>query len=195
MTGLQVCKFVEGVFKNRKRCYALTCDSDGKNSLYELTLDDKYDLIKKAGTQDIEKKNIDCSVETRRFSFGDPFNVKELMRADVGFSDIQGPINWSLTYSPDFIPNFYGIQNMSIQNQQSTESLVTPSPPTLFSGYKLVRTVKPESICVGDTKRLSNFAYLFQNKISWTGQAKLILFKLHASRKDNSDLGECINNG
>jgi len=190
-TGLQVCKLVEGMFENARRCFAITCDSDGKNCLYEITLSDYSDQIKTSRTSSVVTSPIECYVETKRFSFGTPFDIKSLMRADVGFTDVYGDVSWNLTYSPDFVNLFYPVQTSTILNEQETPVLTTQSPPDLPYGFKTTRTVKPSSVCVDSTNRLSNFGYMFQSKISWEGQAKLVLFRLHASRKDISDLGEC----
>ena len=192
-TGLQICKLVEGIFDGERRCYAFTCDPDGKNCLYEITLAEQIDQIKPSRAGDVEDKSIDCFVETKRFSFGNPFEVKELMRADVGFTNAYNTLNWTLDYSPDFFSEFYDVQSVALETPQSTAVLTAVAPPNLSFGYQTVRTVKPESVCVSGTKRLSNFAYMFQGRVSWTGQAKLVLFRLHASKKDNSDLGECLN--
>jgi hypothetical protein len=192
-TGLQICKLVDDIFDGERRCYAFTCDSDGKNCLYEITLADQIDKIKPSRDGDVEDRSIDCFVETKRFSFGNPFEVKELMRADVGFTNAYNTLNWTLDYSPDFFSEFYDVQSVELETPQSTAVLTAVAPPNLSFGYQTVRTVKPESVCVLGTKRLSNFAYMFQGRVSWTGQAKLVLFRLHASKKDNSDLGECLN--
>jgi len=189
--GFQICKLVEGTFDNSRRCFAITCDSDGKNCLYEVTLADYADEIKPSRNAGVVTTPIECSVETKRFSFGTPFDIKTLMRADVGFTDVYGDVTWDLKYSPDFVNLFYSIQEKTIPNEQETSVLTTQSPPDLPYGFRTVRTVKPESVCLDLTNRLSNFGYMFQAKLYWEGQAKLALFRLHASRKDISDLGEC----
>lgn len=189
--GLQICKIVEGTFDGARRCFAITCDPDGKNCLYEITLADYTDEIKPSRNAGVVTTPIKCSVETKRFSFGTPFDIKTLMRADVGFTDVYGDVIWNLKYSPDFVNLFYSIQEKTIPNEQETPVLTTQSPPDLYYGFRTIRTVKPESVCVDPTSRLSNFGYMFQGKLYWEGQAKLALFRLHASRKDISDLGEC----
>ena len=189
--GLQFCKLVEGIFDGQRKCYAITCDSDGKNCLYEIPIFAFYNEIKPSRTADVVSQPTQCAVETRRFSFQTPFDIKELMRADVGFTDVYGGVTWDLEYSPDFLNLFYPVQAKDIPNEQETLILITQAPPNLPFGFKTSRTVKPSSVCVGVTNRLSNFGYMFQGKITWEGWGKLVLFRLHASRKDISDLGEC----
>jgi len=189
--GLQICKLVEGMFDGQRKCFALTCDSDGKNCLYEISLDQSFDLIKSSRNEEPVQKAINCSVETRRFSFGTPFDVKSLVRADIGFTEVYRDTTWTFEYAPDFLNKFYFVQTQTIENEQDTLRLTTQAPPDLPSGFKTIRTVKPSSIQVDLSKRLSNFGYMFQAKIKWEGHAKLALFRLHASRRDNSDLGEC----
>jgi len=189
--GFQICKLVEGVFGSQRRCYAITCDTDGKNCLYEIPLFAYEDEIKPSRTADVAPTPINCSVEMRRFSFQTPFDIKELMRADVGFTDVYGGVTWNLEYSPDFLNLFYPVQTKDIPNEQETSVLTTQAPPNLPFGFKTSRTVKPSSVCVDLSNRLSNFGYMFQGKLSWEGWGKLVLFRLHASRKDISDLGEC----
>jgi hypothetical protein len=189
--GLQICKLVEGTFENQRRCFAITCDPDGKNCLYELTMEDYSDEIKPSRNSSVVPTPIQCSVETKRFSFGTPFDIKSLTRADIGFTSIYGDVQWNLEYCPDFVTSFYPVQSKQIPNEQVTPLLTTQSPPDLPFGFANSRTIKPTSIQVDLSKRLSNFGYMFQGKITWSGKAKLVLFRLHASRKDISDLGEC----
>lgn len=189
--GLQICKLVEGIFNGQRRCYAITCDSDGKNCLYEIPLFAYNDEIKPSRNANVVTTPINCSVELRRFSFGSPFEIKEFMRADVGFTDVYGGVNWSLDYSPDFLNLFYPVQTKEIPNEQETDVLTTQAPPNLPFGFKTIRTVKPASVCVDQSSRLSNFGFMFQGRMIWEGWGKLVLFRLHASRKDISDLGEC----
>lgn len=190
--GLQICKLVEGLVDGQKKCYAITCDPDGKNSLYELTLDQKTDeKLDSRSLNTIKSEPISSYVETRRFSFESPFEIKELIRADIGFSEVFGSLNWSLKYSPDFFSSFMPLQNGTFTVPGTTPVLTTPVPPTLPSGFKAQRTIKPSSSCVANSKRQSNFGYMFQCKVSWTGYGKFTLFRLHAAKKDISDLGEC----
>jgi len=189
--GLQFCKLAEDVFDGQRKCYAITCDPDGKNCLYEIPIFAFENEIKPSRTADVVSQPTQCAVETRRFSFQTPFDIKELMRADVGFTDVYGGVTWDLEYSPDFLNLFYPVQAKDIPNEQETLTLVTQAPPNLPFGFKTSRTVKPSSVCVGLTNRLSNFGYMFQGKITWEGWGKLVLFRIHASRKDISDLGEC----
>jgi hypothetical protein len=189
-TGLQVCKLVEGVFTGERRGFALVCGPDGNNALYELQLDAYFDTIPD-GEGGITEIPIKCSVEYRRIDFHIPFEVKELLRADLIFSEIYGSVSWSLEYAPDFFPSFYPIQTGTISFDTQTETLTTQSPPDLALGYKTIRTVKPNDECVTGTNRRSRVAYMFQPKVSWTGYAKLAALRFHVMRKDVSDLGEC----
>jgi hypothetical protein len=189
-TGLQVCKFVEGSFDGKRRCFAIVCGSDGENALYEITLDAIEDEVP-GENNTISYLPISSSIEMKRFSFGDPFQIKELLRADISFSETQKPVTWSLTYAPDYYPGFLPIQTGTVNFDYETPTLTTVSPPNLSAGYKTFRTVKPTDVCVSGVSRRSSIAYLFQPKVSWVGRAKLSLFRLHALRKDSSDLGEC----
>ena len=189
--GLQICKLVEGNFEGQRRCFAITCDPDGKNCLYELLTSYNNDEVKPSRVGDIVSTPINCSMELRRFSFGAPLEIKELLRADVGFSEVYGNLNWNLDYSPDFLNVFYPIQSRNLEYEQGTLELTTQAPPNLPLGFKTIRTVKPTSACVDTSNRLSNFGFMFQGKISWEGTGKLVFIRLHAYRKDISDLGEC----
>jgi len=189
-TGLQVCKFVDGEFNGVKRAFALVCGSDGNNALYEITTDNYSDTVPdgNGGTTSLP---ISCQVECRRMAFQSPDEIKELMRADVNFTDIYGTVSWALDFTPDYYPSFFPIQSGTIDFDTQTEQLETCSPPDLGLGYKTIRTVKPSDSCVIGISRKARFGYLFQPRVSWTGYAKLAIFKFHASRKDISDLGEC----
>jgi hypothetical protein len=188
-TGLQVCKLVVGVFDAVKRCFALVCGSDGNNALYEITYDDYSDTIPNG--ESTTALPIQSFVELRRLPFETPFEIKELVRADLGFSEIYGNVSWTFEFSPDYYPTFFPVQTGQISFQTETQSLDGCAPSELALGYQNIRTIKPSDSCVTGIGRKARFGYLFQPKISWTGHAKLSVFRLHASRKDGSDLGEC----
>jgi hypothetical protein len=189
-TGLQVCKFVVGVFEGSKRCFALVCGSDGNNAIYEITTDDYFDTVPN-GNGGTTALPVSSQVECRRMAFQSPDEIKELVRADLNFSDIYGEVSWSLDFTPDYYPSYFPIQSGKITFDTQTQQIETCSPPDLGFGYKTIRTVKPSDSCIIGISRKARFGYLFQPRISWTGYAKLAIFKFHASRKDISDLGEC----
>jgi len=188
-TGLQACKLIQGVFDGTKKCFALVCGSDGNNALYEITPDDYFDTIPDGELT--TSLPISSYVEFRRMSLESPFEIKELVRADISFSEVYGNVNWSFDFSPDYYPTFLPVQTGTISFQTETPTLTTCAPSDLALGYHNVRTVKPSDSCVTGIGRKARFGYLFQPRISWVGHAKLALFRLHASRKDISDLGEC----
>lgn len=198
-TGLQVSKLVKGIFKEEEKCFAICSGTDGHNSLYEITLDAPTDTDASGNFIPIQ-----CGVEFRRMSFENPAEVKELIRADIGFSEIFGrqvspgsgeelpSLQWTFSFRPDYFPNFFQIQSGEIEIQTANEiPLPANVPENLRPGYLNVRTVKPSDSCVIASSRLARFGYLFQPKIEWVGSARLSLFRLHGSRKDISDLGEC----
>lgn len=189
-TGLQVCKFAVGVFDGEKRCFALVCGSDGNNALYEVTANDYYDTVPdgNGGTTSLD---ISSSVEFRRMNMGVPFEIKEMFRADISFSDVYGTVTWALDFAPDYYPTFLPVQSGSVSFETETPQITACAPSELALGYANIRTVKPSDSCVAGVGRKARFGYLFQPKMSWTGYARLALFRLHALRKDASDLGEC----
>lgn len=189
-TGLQVCKFVVGNFEGVRRAFALVCGSDGNNALYEITTDDYSDTVPDGqnGTTSIP---VSAQVECRRMAFQSPDEIKELVRADISFSDIYGSVSWALDFTPDYYPSYFPIQSGTIDFDTQTNELDACSPPDLGLGYRTIRTVKPSDSCIIGVSRKARFGYLFQPRVSWTGYAKLAIFKFHASRKDISDLGEC----
>lgn len=189
-TGLQVSKFVVGDFRGVKRCYALVCGSDGNNALYEITSGDYFDTIPDEQGNPTEVP-VSCSVECRRMSFESPNEIKELMRADLSFSEVYGSVSWNLDFTPDYYPSYFPIQSGTIDFATQTDNLETCSPPDLGLGYRTIRTVKPSDSCIIGVSRKARFGYLFQPRVSWEGYAKLAIFKFHASKKDISDLGEC----
>lgn len=189
-TGLQVSKLVEGIFSGKKRCFAIVCGSDGNNAIYEITMDDYFDTIPD-GNNGTTELAISSEVEFRRMSMQSPFEIKEMVRADISFSEVYGNVSWTFEFSPDYYPTFLPVQSGTIDYDTQTDELTTCSPPDLALGYKNIRTIKPSDSCVTGVGRKARFAYLFQPKMSWVGHAKLALFRLHASRKDGSDLGEC----
>jgi hypothetical protein len=198
-TGLQISKLIVGDFRGRERCFALACGTDGFNSIYEVTRDDPVDTDSSNSSVQITS-----GIEFRRMAFDRPAEIKELIRADIGFSDVFGEnvtpssttpsptFSWTFSFRPDYYPTFFTVQSDSVQvDTGNTEPLTTSVPYNLRPGYLNVRTVKPSDSCVTVSNRLGRFGYLFQPKLEWTGTARLSLFRLHGNRKDISDLGEC----
>jgi hypothetical protein len=121
-TGLQISKLIVGSFQNRERCYALCCGTDGHNAIYEVTTDDVCDT-----DSSNTKISITSGIEFRRMSFASPEEVKELVRADIGFSDIFGPnvspsatqdsplFSWTFSFRPDYFPTFFTVQTGSTE--------------------------------------------------------------------------------
>jgi hypothetical protein len=189
-TGLQVCKLISGVFDGKEKCYALVCGSDGHNALYQITSNDDFDTYLGDNSQTYSQP-ISSFVEMRRMAMESPFEIKELMRADLGFSEISGSLTWNFEFAPDYYPVFLQVQSGAVEFETQSQNLSSCSPFDLAPGYANIRTIKPPDSCVTGVNRKARFGYLFQPRISWTGSAKLTLFRLHASRKDISDLGEC----
>lgn len=198
-TGLQISRLIVGSFRTRERCFALCCGTDGHNALYEVTTDDVCDT-----DSSNTKIPITSSIELRRMSFDSPEQVKELVRADIGFSDIFGPnvspsatqqspiFSWTFSFRPDYFPTFFQVQTGSTEVITGNSiPLETTIPQNLRPAYLNVRTIKPPENCVTVSGRLARFGYMFQPKLEWTGQARLSLFRLHGTKKDISDLGEC----
>lgn len=198
-TGLQVSKLVKGIFRGEERCFALCTGTDGHNALYEITVNDPVDTDSQNNFLPIQS-----GIEFRRMSFDNPAEVKELVRADIGFSDIYGrqvspgsgealpSLQWTFSFRPDYFPNFFQVQTGNIEIQTANELPFQQNiPENLRPGYLNVRTVKPADSCVTPSGRLARFGYLFQPKIEWVGSARLSLFRLHGAKKDISDLGEC----
>ena len=198
-TGLQISKLIVGSFRTRERCFALCCGTDGHNALYEVTTDAVCDT-------DSTSTNvpITSSIEFRRMDFNSPQEIKELVRADIGFSDIFGPdvspsatqqsptFSWKFSFRPDYFPTFFQVQTASTEViTGNPEPLGTTIPQNLRPAYLNVRTIKPPENCVTVSGRSARFGYMFQPKLEWTGQARLSLFRLHGARRDISDLGEC----
>jgi hypothetical protein len=158
--------------------------------LYEITTDDYSDTVPDGqnGTTSIP---VSAQVECRRMAFQSPDEIKELVRADISFSDIYGSVSWALDFTPDYYPSYFPIQSGTIDFDTQTNELDSCSPPDLGLGYRTIRTVKPSDSCVIGVSRKARFGYLFQPRVSWIGYAKLAIFKFHASKKDISDLGEC----
>lgn len=189
-TGLQVCKFVVGSFQGVEKCFALVCGSDGNNAIYEITSEDYYDTLLNEENEPV-KSSISSYIEMRRMAMELPFEIKELIRADISFSEIYGDLTWSFDFAPDYYPVFLSVQTGNIAFATESETISSCAPFDLALGYYNVRTIKPVDTCVIGVNRKARFAYLFQPKVSWVGHARLALFRLHASRKDISDLGEC----
>jgi hypothetical protein len=96
-TGLNTTQLIAGQINRTPRCFAFVLNPDTlENELWELYPWAMYDY-----TLTSSGDRIQCAIETKGFSFGAPWNLKKLVRADLWISGFEGTTTMNVLYRPD----------------------------------------------------------------------------------------------
>lgn len=201
--GLHVVQLVTGEFGGVDRCFAVCLDAQGKNSLWEITKDNTFDVTWPDQTVQNATERIrkDSFVELRRMDFDNPFAWKSLERLELWFSDIVGPLDFKIYYRSELDPLWtewdlgssgYAFETCEISQSEADTSAPYCSPPNLASGSYRVRLRAPKDIqCSDGSGKLTRYGREFQIKIGWVGEARLNKVRVVAQTRDEAIRGEC----
>lgn len=94
--GTNFVRLVTGRFNGQSRMFAFSTDDDGTNRLWEWVQGEREDSYLTDSMAVRVPHRIKCEAEFRRFNFGDPTRLKQLMRADFYPAEIEGDVNVKL---------------------------------------------------------------------------------------------------
>lgn len=186
-TGIRPVAMAAGRFFNDERGFAFTRDEDGKNRLWELTKEDHFDN---------QITRIRATIETRAFSYRNPFSLKKLHRSDIWMKDLVGQVDWILQWRPDAENcwqdwhTFTRCANYQIcDNEEESETCSLKNLRTQYRPQEL--SPAPPDICDVVTGKPYRMGYEFQQRITWTGHAKINQFLQHSQDLQETYLGDC----
>lgn len=170
---LKFTKLVSGKFNGVNRAFAFAIDADGKNQIYELSVDDSDDF----------DGPITSTLEMRSMDFDSPFNEKEILGGDVWVDDVTDEAVITATYKSDQEPDWQDWQVLNaISASGDCQAITCGGCPTIRKGYYPRRTLmKPPDSCNEQTRRQSRRCFEFQTRLSWTGHARINKFRLNAT--------------
>lgn len=180
---LKFLKLITGKFDGVNRAFAFALDADGKNQIYELTLNDPDDF----------DGPIDCTLEGRSLDFNSPFNEKEILSGDIWVDDVASEVVITAAYKSDQEPEFQPWQTINVISASGECGEITcGGVPTIKRGYyPRRRLIKPPDSCSEQTKRQGRRFFEFQPKLTWSGHAKIRRLRVHAIQIVEDGKGSC----
>lgn len=186
-TGIQPYGLVTGQFEGYDRCFAFCRNTDGTNSLWEVTT--KY------GNDDGESR-IQSFIETRSFTFDVPAIWKSIDSMELWIDELVGTVDFDLKYRPDQYPCWFDWvthsecatdKDCSVFNELGCQEVQNYQPqyrPRLYFG-------EPESMCNDILGVKATRGYEFQMRIQWTGNMRLKAFLLYSNPQDPEPRSLC----
>ena len=166
--GLRVLQFVDGIFRGGHRGFAFVLDSNGNNTLREISMEN-------VGQDFAGPITTRCTL--RSMDFQSEFNEKSLYGGDVWMDSVLAPTNVTMRLRPDQLPVFDDWYSFSRDVIETTEG----DAPVELPGFA-PRAALPKPSDDADelaTKRLLRRAFEFQPQMEWTGRATMRKFRLH----------------
>lgn len=180
---LKFLKLVAGKFQGVNRAFAFAIDADGKNQVYEISVDDSKDW----------DGPITSTLEMRSMDFESPFNEKEILGADVWVDEVTDEAVITASYKSDQEPDWQEWHTIPvIEKQGECQAITCGGCPTVRKGYYPRRTLPtPPDSCNEQTRRQSKRCFEFQTRLSWTGHARINKFRLSALDKSEDGRATC----
>lgn len=177
-TGMKITGLVAGRFSGRNRCFAFAHSEDGRNELWEITRNGRFD-------NDVNQ--IEGVLETRSMNFpmqGAPSGLKRLNGAEVNVADFARESFITLRYKSDQNPcwQYWDTKSICITDDQCDETDPCASTTTgNMHGYKtrLSFGLPPDVDNAVDEKAM-RFGFSFQVRMEIVGYVEISLFKAYA---------------
>jgi len=171
--GLDAALLVAGTFNGRKRAFAISTDTDGKNRLWEFMARGTDDVSTVAGQA--VRTPIQAVVEYSRRNFGSPGQRKRLTGCEVFLSGIEGDVALDIFWRCDNHDRWNKWDEVKAGAQMSDPSTTAPHRwKNLKAQHRPgVRTftIPDEGIDENDRARCVGFE--FQFRLVWTGRVKI----------------------
>lgn len=185
-TGVKPYGFCQGNFNGVQRCFMFCYFPDtGTNELWEVTTEYGDD-------NDIDR--IECSLETRSFTFQTKAISKSLQMAEVYLDQVVGTVDMSLNYKPNQYPCWNPWKDWTVCaakpscNPQGQVGDACVQPIFQVPQYRSAMQIgPPPNSCDPVTKMMLSRGYEFQVKLNWTGQAQIRNLILWANKQPENN--------
>lgn len=176
--GALFTRLIKGTFEGQERAFALSCDRDGINRLWEISRTGRADRST-AGVSPIKS----C-VEYRRFAFNTPNQLKQLALCRVYLSDIAGAGTLEVHFRADNQAQWTKWDERSF-SALIAEPAADGGPRPLKNIHPQYRsglgTFTPPEEINGVSFRSISVGFMFQIRLVWTGSAQIDRLELFAT--------------
>lgn len=187
--GLDVLQYFTGVFDGKERMFAVTVSRTEKTiDLWECTVDDRFDN---------KDNRIQMIIEFPAWTWGQEFELKEQISAELWIDRLYGETVYILEYRPDGESCWLKWHEWKVCSPRNTCENASPDPctglvqvqcyPNVPFGESYVQTMtlpKPPIDCSRKSGRPSNLNYQFQARLTQRGFARIRGFLVHAEKRD-----------
>ncbi len=170
-SGANFVRMLTGRFNGDPRMFLISSDDDGQNRLWEMMPGVREDAYQTESYGAIIPKRIECEAEFRRFNFGNPSQLKQIVRADFYPAEISGEVEvklywrvgnrnqWQLCDTVAFCAKMtdpettdpHVWKNLTAQERGKIKSFTFPEPKDSVTNF------------------LQTVGYDFQLRLVWTG--------------------------
>ena len=202
-TGLNVLQVLSGQINGVNHCYAFALNSNNGIDLWELLPEgddqtyDVYDTITN-GVETITQTSIEGWIDTRMMNFGDPFQLKKLIMAELYLDEIVDDVTVKVYFRPDQYPLWTLWQTIEIcaNVSQCTFSGTSGGSCVMWQeqfkqyGARL-KLPRPSETANSITNTPMDRGHEFQFRLEITGSCRIRKFKAHALMEQMAMEGEC----
>ena len=186
--GMPVLELAEGDFGGLQRAFATVwSDADQNIQIWELTTSSRWDK---------DDNRVEWYIEFPAFTWGNEFELKKLVSAELWMDKILGTVNYFMDYRPDGDPCWYPWHQWELcTSKNECENVHAPVcvyPKQLRESFRQTITLPlPPNVCESVSGRPANLAFQIQCRLrikGWSRVRGLILKAEHVEQGLYSDM-------
>lgn len=187
-TGIRPWAFIAGRISTADRCFAFSYDRDGKNRLYELTLQDGDDFFEDTPRKIASRYETATmgSVEGRTSYFG----LKRMTGGVIELNSIRNACSFTVSYRPDGAPCWVPIDSGTPGCDCPTrDPCIINSQPAFARKY--FESIE-DAACVKGTNQPANTFHHCQLRVEMEGSMKVERMNLRFEIEQASQVAACM---
>lgn len=191
-TGIRPWGFAQGLINGADRCFALSYDRDGKNRIYEFTLQDGNDLF--GGEQRKQYWRYDTAALGQVEARCSYFDLKKVTGGQIVLSDIIGSGDFNVQVRPDGAPCLVPMSGGEIgcDCPTYTENCVRGTHAQWANLYLQNPPVDGDNSCVPGSIQPGGMFHYLQARVSGHGSATIERLRLRMAIREAGETAECI---
>lgn len=181
-TGIKPATIFKATINNEDRAFVWALNDEKHYELWEIT---------KSGEFDNEDGRIKSYIETGAKSFGNPYELKRLTRAELFVDSVKGDVDFTIRYKPDGYACWieWGSFSLCQQYRQCSTDEACNDITSYQPGYRnRIKLSEPSNTEINSPVNPARDFYTVQIRIEWTGRARLLRYLL-AAEQTVEDIG------
>lgn len=185
-TGIRPWAFIEGRINTAQRCFAFSYDRDGKNRLYEITMENGDDVFGKSPRRIYSRYDTASmgSVEGRTSLFG----LKKFTGGVLEMNEILKESSFAVSYRPDGAPCWVPVVDGTVGCDCPDFTCGVNSQPSFARKY--FPSVS-DSECVPGTEQPGNAFHHCQVRVEMEGSMKIERMNIRFDIENDSEIAAC----